>query len=88
MKPETLAILAGIGVLTLWAVLRNTTAQGVGVAVGGAIVDTGTGLVLGIGDAVGLPRTNETECQRALREGRTWDASFACPAATFIKSFF
>lgn len=30
------------------------------------------------------PRTNETECDRALREGRTWDASFACPAARFI----
>lgn len=41
-----------------------------------------------VGDAIGLPRTNETECQKALREGRTWDASFACPAGTFLKSFF
>ena len=88
MKPETLAILAGIGVFTLWTVLRNTTPQSLGVAVGGAIVDTSAGIVLGIGDSVGIPRTNETECQRALREGRTWDASFSCPAATFIKSFF
>jgi hypothetical protein len=40
--------------------------------------------VLGIGDAIGLPRTNETECERAKREGRTWDASFACPASDFL----
>lgn len=40
--------------------------------------------VLAIGDAVGLPRTNETECQKAIREGRTWDASFACPAGDFL----
>ncbi|TBO31326.1 hypothetical protein EYS42_08760 [Aquabacterium lacunae] len=41
-----------------------------------------------VGAAVGVPRTNETECQRALREGRTWDASFACDAGTFLKSTF
>lgn len=40
--------------------------------------------VLAIGDAVGIPRTNESECQRAIREGRTWDASFACPAGDFL----
>lgn len=44
--------------------------------------------VLSVGDVLGVPRTNETECQRAIREGRTWDASFACPAGTFIKSLF
>ena len=47
-----------------------------------------TDAVLSVGDAVGIPRTNETECQRAIREGRTWDASFACPAGTFLKSLF
>lgn len=47
-----------------------------------------TEAVLSVGDAVGIPRTDETECQKALREGRTWDASFACDAGTFIKSMF
>lgn len=46
------------------------------------------GVVLGIGDQVGIPRTNMTECEKALAEGRKWDASFACPAGTFIGSFF
>lgn len=54
----------------------------------GAVVDTVTkpaaGVVLGVGDAVGVPRTNETECEKAKREGRTLDASFACPAGDFL----
>lgn len=53
-----------------------------------AVGNVGAGVVIGVGDVVGIPRTNETECEKALREGRTWDASFACPAGTFIKSFF
>jgi hypothetical protein len=66
--------------------------QGAGAAVGGAVVDAVDGVVSGgvvtIGDKVGLPRTNMTECEKALAEGRTWDASFACPAGKFIGSFF
>lgn len=43
-----------------------------------------SGVVLSAGDAIGIPRTNMTECERAKAEGRTWDASFACPAKEFI----
>jgi hypothetical protein len=59
--------------------------QGIGQAVGGAVVGAGTGLVIGAGQAVGIPATNETACERARREGRTLDASFACDAGTFIR---
>ena len=38
-----------------------------------------------IGNAVGIPQTNMTECQRAIAEGRTLDASFACPASDFLR---
>lgn len=66
--------------------------QDVGEGAAGAVVDLADGVISGgaiaIGDKVGVPRTNMTECERALAEGRTWDASFACPAGTFIKSFF
>jgi hypothetical protein len=48
----------------------------------------GADQVLDAGDILGIPRTNETECEKALREGRTLDASFACPAGTFIGSIF
>jgi hypothetical protein len=53
-----------------------------------AVGDWGVDQVLDTGDLLGLPRTNETECEKALREGRTWDASFVCPAGTFIGSIF
>lgn len=44
-----------------------------------------SGFVLSAGDAIGVPRTNMTECERAKAEGRTWDASFACPLVDFLK---
>lgn len=53
------------------------------------VVDTGVSApVYAVGDALGLPRTSETECERAKREGRTWDASFACPAGDFLGYLF
>lgn len=68
----------------LGAVSQGLTAGVVGVA-GDVASGVVTGTVLGVGDAVGVPRTDETECEKAMREGRTWDASFACPAGTFLK---
>lgn len=94
ISPDTLLIVGGIGaaVLAVLWLSRNGNGQAVGQTVGEAAVSTivgaGTGVVLGVGEAVGIPRTNMTECERAIAEGRTWDASFACPAGTFIKSLF
>jgi hypothetical protein len=51
----------------------------------GVVVDAASGVVIGAGKAVGIPETDDSECAKALREGRTWDASFACPAGTFLK---
>ncbi|MBY4945077.1 hypothetical protein K6V92_00365 [Cupriavidus respiraculi] len=61
-------------------------AGSIGQALGGAVVSAGEGVVYGIGDALGVPRTDMTECERAIAEGRTWDASFACPASNFLAS--
>lgn len=52
----------------------------------GAVDDVASGVVIGIGEALGIPRTNETECEKALREGRNWDASFMCPAGKFLSA--
>lgn len=51
----------------------------------GVVTDAAAGVVIGAGKAVGIPETDESECAVALREGRMWDASFACPASTFLK---
>lgn len=93
MPKNTLMLYAAIGAAALVGiVLVSRNAQGVGQAVGGAAVDLVdgvlTGTITGIGDAVGVPVTNLTECERAKIEGRTWDASFACPAGDFLKYVF
>lgn len=61
----------------------NATADAV---VGAAhVADSGVATVVtGIGSAVGLPTTNDSECAQLLREGKTWEASFKCPAGTFL----
>lgn len=60
--------------------------------VGGQAVDMADKVVstpvLAAGDVLGIPRTNLTECEKAKREGRTWDASFACPAGDFLGYVF
>jgi hypothetical protein len=35
-----------------------------------------------------IPETDQNECQIALLEGRTLDASFKCPALTFLRGTF
>ncbi|WP_151446730.1 hypothetical protein [Lacisediminimonas profundi] len=67
-------------------------AKGAGQAIGSAAVDMVDGVVSGtvegIGSFAGIPKTNMSECERARAEGRTWDASFACPAKDFLKHVF
>lgn len=92
MKPlkavSTVYLIAGGAVIAalLWAASRGAT--NTGQAIGGAVVDLADGVVsgavVGAGQIVGIPATNMTECERAKAEGRTWDASFACPAKDFI----
>lgn len=93
INPQTMLIVGGIGAaVALFAITRKGAAQATGEALASTAVDTvvgaGTGVVLGAGDAVGIPRTNLSECERAKAEGRTWDASFACPAGSFLKYVF
>ena len=102
MKITTTYLLAGGGVASslaffyLYGRSKNDGGGGffqdIGVGAGSAVVDVVDGVVSGgaiaIGDKLGIPKTNKTECEKALAEGRTWDASFACPASTFIGSFF
>lgn len=85
-----LACMAGV----LWWRARSAVPAGssiareAGAAAGGAIVDAGVGIVEGIGEAVGIPRTDQTECQRLIAAGDWWAASFACPAGDFLGAVF
>lgn len=51
----------------------------------GAAGDVGAGVVLGVGDSVGIPRTSQDQCDQDLASGRMWDASFSCDAGRFIR---
>lgn len=89
MRAQT-AIVVGGGVLAV-AVLVYVWQRGLGNVARGAARAAGDivgGGVVGLGEAIGIPATNMNECQRALAEGRYWDASFVCPAGTLIKGFF
>ena len=90
------ALLLGGAALVAYAVrAAKDAAAAAGNAAWGAVTgaadvayQTGVGAVYGIGDAVGIPRTNMAACQQAMAEGRTWDASFACPAQDFLSYLF
>ena len=94
MSQEQKMMLAGgaAALLVVLLLLKKNTVVGaaasLGDTMGQAVVSFGTGAVSGasfaIGDAIGIPRTNLTECERAKAEGRTLDASFACPAGDFL----
>lgn len=94
MKP--IYVIAGGAVLAVGILAYMKTREGSGSLAydfGSGLVETAYDVVDGIvstpilaaGDAIGVPRTSMTECEKAKAEGRTWDASFACPAVDFIK---
>lgn len=88
MRLPSVPLIAGGAVLAALAYVALRGARQAGGDVGGAVIDFAdgalSGAVVGIGERVGIPATNLTECQRAKAEGRTWDASFACPAGDFL----
>ncbi len=83
---ENIIKLAALGAAAFGAYYVATRGvKAAATAATGVVVDAASGVVIGAGKAVGIPETDESECATALREGRMWDASFACPASTFIK---
>lgn len=89
---DPLVTLAVVGVLGLIAyivfrgpggVAKDTAKAGVNVLTGAVV-----GTVTGIGEAVGIPETSMTKCQKALAAGNYWDASFDCPASDFLGGVF
>lgn len=81
---KLMVIAAGVAI-GLILVKKNLGVVDAAAGAVGVIGDAVGGVAIGIGDVIGIPRTNETECEAAMREGRTWDASFACPAKTWLK---
>lgn len=84
-------LVAGAG--ALWWISRKVSRDGIGniaesAAAGAvrAVEGAAVGTVKGIGSMVGIPDTNQAACRADLAAGRWWDASFSCPAGTFINT--
>lgn len=86
-NPRVLAGLALVAVAGVWYLSRRGmagTGQGIGASAVQFVDGVASGAVQGLGQLVGIPATNPTKCQADQAAGRWWDASFSCPAGTFI----
>jgi len=88
----------GAALLIYFAVTKKqgqSLAGAAGAGVVGGVLDFGGGVAEGInrgfggfiesvGSVVGVPVTNQTQCQQDLAAGNHWAASFSCPAGDFL----
>lgn len=89
LSVELLAGVAVVGLALAWLWGRSNAsgqsmAAELGQAVGGAVVDAGAGVVVGIGQAVGIPATSPSACDLARASGSWFDRSLHCPAGDFL----
>lgn len=82
-KTLLIAAAAAAGIALLY--LSQKGAFGAGQAIGETIGNGAAGVVVGIGETIGIPATDVDRCRQAMTEGNTWDASFYCPATTFLE---
>lgn len=84
-----LALGIGLGVLAaglvIWQRGVAQTAQDIGQGAVSAVDGALGGVLMGAANALGVPVTSKTQCQLDMEAGRTWDASFSCPAGTWLK---
>lgn len=68
-----------------WSAASTSCPAGTWIKSGaGAAADTAATAVVKAGQVFGLPATSQSQCQRDLAAGNWWDASFSCPAGTFV----
>jgi hypothetical protein len=68
--------------------LYSRGVAGIASAAVGAVADGAAGAVIGAGKVVGIPETEAGQCAADRAAGRTWDASFSCPAGDFLAHVF
>jgi hypothetical protein len=83
-------ILLGVGVLAFFLAPKiigsvAKSAAETAVTVPGELFE---GAVVGIGKQVGIPETNIDKCQAAIAANDMWEASFQCPAATYLQALW
>lgn len=96
MKAGLYAGAALAGGLLLYTLVKKRPGESLATTAGREVVgaavdvvgDVAVGAVKGIGTVIGIPDTNTDQCSADIAAGRTWDASFSCPASRFIGSIF
>jgi len=83
-RNEKIAAL-GIGAILIAPKLAGWAAQQSGSAIVNAAGGAATGVITSIGEKVGVPQTNMSKCQQDLIAGDSWNASFDCPAADYLR---
>lgn len=85
-------LLAGAGVFIGYVFFTKKTNESFAEAAAAKLVSSSVGaagsgvkgIVLGLGDSVGLPRVNESDCDKAIGEGNDFRASLYCSAPDFF----
>lgn len=85
-EERTLLYIAGGAILAL--VFIPGLAGGITRSIVRSAGEAAGGVIVGAGEAVGIPATNQSQCERDMTAGKTWDASFSCPAGTFLRYLF
>lgn len=81
VPPEVLIAAGVCGVLLAWWAFRGV--QGMARDLTSGAINATAGVVEGVGLAVGVPLTSQTQCEIDLAAGDYWAASFSCPAGKF-----
>lgn len=92
MKTTIIAGAVVIGGALLFVLVKRRAGEPLANTVGreivGAAAGVATGAVNGLGSLVGIPQTNISQCAADRAAGRTWAASFSCPASEFVGHVF
>jgi hypothetical protein len=76
---------AGAALWFAWRKAQAVTVTDTAAAAGKAVGDAAGGVVLGIGDSIGIPRTDAQLCELAKHQGDGYAASKYCTAGDFLE---
>lgn len=92
MKTALIAGAAIAGAALLYILVKRKAGEPLASTAGrelvGAAAGVATGAVTGLGSLVGIPQTSVSQCESDRAAGRTWAASFSCPASDFVGYVF
>jgi hypothetical protein len=77
----------GVAAVLLFMYVKKNAQNLAAAAAAGAVGmagDTVAGVAQGLGSLAGVPSTSVSKCQQDMDNGDTWNASFDCPAGTFL----